>query len=412
MRFLAYKPAAGYTFGVANNGANNSANKDVRKNDLSVPDDEEKRAAFVRELLAWYEQEKRALPWRETRDPYAIWVSEMMLQQTQVATVMPYWSRWMERFPTTRALADAPLDDVLKLWQGLGYYARARNMHRAAQIIRDEKNGAFPDTLDGVLALPGVGRYTAGAICSIALGLDAPIVDANVIRVLCRVFGVAGDPKSQATQARLWTLAEELLPPGRASAFNQGMMELGALVCQARPRCSACPVRDGCAAWASGDPAAFPHFAPRPVFTSQTDVSAVIAHRSGDGRIVLVRRAPGGLWGGLWEMPRVTLAEDETIAEGAVRAAREIVGLDVVADANSLPLASLRHGVTTRKITLLAIGCAPQSGADEPAPVGCAEAVWITPDNARERLAVSSPQARLLEKLGAKTPQPSLFGAV
>jgi len=409
MDFLAYEATAGYTFGVANKSANTAREPGESEDDLSLNDTPPKRVAFVRDLLGWYEREKRVLPWRETRDPYAIWVSEMMLQQTQVATVMPYWARWMEQFPTALALADAPLDNVLKAWQGLGYYARARNMHRAAQIIRDDLNGAFPQTLAGVLALPGVGRYTAGAVCSIALGLDAPIVDANVIRVLCRVFGVPGDPKAQKTQARLWGLAQDLIPLGRASEFNQGMMELGALVCQARPRCSACPVRDICTAFASGDPASFPHHAPRPVFTSQTDVSAVLTHPLGDGRIVLVRRAPGGLWGGLWEMPRVTLANDETPTMGATRAIREIVGLDAGADPDALPLATHRHGVTTRKITLLAVACAPRTAQAEPAPVGCAEVVWITPDDARERLAVSSPQAHLLEKLGARTPQPSLF---
>ena len=232
----------------------------------------------------------------------------MMLQQTQVATVIPYWTRWMERFPTVRALADAPLDAVLKEWEGLGYYARARNLHRAAQVIRDDHGGVFPSTFDAVLALPGIGRYTAGAICSIALGLDTPIVDANVVRVLCRVFGVRGDPKSPKVQVRLWETAARLIPAGRASEFNQGMMELGALICGATPRCEACPVREICAAYASGDPTSLPEFAPRPEFTRQTDVCALVAPAPEDPRLLLVRRPEGGLWGGLWEFPRVTAA--------------------------------------------------------------------------------------------------------
>lgn len=199
--------------------------------------DELRNAVFAPLLLRWYQGEKRDLPWRQTRDPYAIWVSEMMLQQTQVATVIPYWTHWMTRFPTIESLAEAPLNDVLTAWQGLGYYARARNLHKAAKVIVEDHGGEFPTALEQVLALPGIGRYTAGAICSIALGQDVPIVDANVIRVLCRVYGVKGDPKSLPVQNRLWELATELIPSGQAREFNQAMMELGALVCDARPRC-------------------------------------------------------------------------------------------------------------------------------------------------------------------------------
>ncbi len=178
-------------------------------------DEETKEAEFTRRLLEWYAVKQRDLPWRRTRDPYAIWISETMLQQTQVTTVIPYWTRWLDRFPTVRALAQAPIE-VLKAWQGLGYYARARNLHRAAQVIVDKHGGVFPTDFHQVLALPGVGRYTAGAVCSIAFDQDVPIVDANVIRVLCRVWGVRGDPKSSATQARLWHLAESLVPRGQA----------------------------------------------------------------------------------------------------------------------------------------------------------------------------------------------------
>jgi A/G-specific adenine glycosylase len=237
-------------------------------------------ADFAPLLLAWYAREQRDLPWRRTRDPYAIWISETMLQQTQVATVIPYWTRWLHRFPTVVALAQAPLDDVLKAWQGLGYYARARNLHRAAQVIVEKHGGVFPTRLEDVLALPGVGRYTAGAVCSIAFDQDVPIVDANVIRVLCRVFGVRGDPKSTKSQAELWRLAEALIPPGQARPFNQAMMELGALVCHQAPRCGVCPVRERCVAYQSGDPTGLPEFAPRAAFTQQTDVSALVQQRA------------------------------------------------------------------------------------------------------------------------------------
>lgn len=344
-------------------------------------------------LLAWYEVHKRDLPWRKTRDPYAIWISEAMLQQTQVATVVGYWERWLARFPTPTALADAPLDDVLKHWQGLGYYARARNLHKASQLIRDERGGEFPSTFDDVLALPGVGRYTAGAICSIALGLDVPLVDANVIRVLGRVFAIEGDPKSPKVQDALWEKAEALIPPGEAGAFNQAMMELGALVCGAKPKCEICPLAEDCRALALGDPLAFPQLLPKKAFTQQTDVGAVI--ENAEGRILLTKRAPDGLWGGLWELPRVTLNDGESEPDGAIRAAHEIVGLNVTTDGETL--ARVKHGVMQKKITLIALACdAPQPERAE--PLGCAAIEWVTMEDALG-YPLSSPQAKLIEKL-------------
>jgi A/G-specific adenine glycosylase len=373
-----------------------------------LPADDTARAdRFAPLLLVWYADKKRDLPWRRTGDPYAVWVSEMMLQQTQVATVIPYWTRWMERFPTVAALAEAPLDDVLKSWQGLGYYARARNLHRAAQVVMERYGGIFPTRFDDVLALPGIGRYTAGAVCSIAFGQDVPIVDANVIRVLCRIFGIPGDPKSPKVQEQLWSLAAGLIPTGRASDFNQAMMELGALVCQAKPKCQACPVRELCVAYAAGKPEAYPEFAPKPAFTLETHVSAVIAHPSGDDRVLLVQRPSEGLWGGLWEFPRVVKEGGETVPEAAERAARETAGLTVTA-APSDVLATVRHGVTTRKITLLAVPCRI-TRVDHAAPTaaGCAAWAWVSLADL-DRYALSSPQVRLAEQMKARVSQPVL----
>ena len=373
----------------------------------ALTNDSSRSQNFPPLLLHWYADKKRDLPWRRTRDPYAVWVSEMMCQQTQVATAIPFWNRWMARFPTVRDLAEAPLDDVLKQWQGLGYYARARSLHRAAQKIVAEHDGVFPTCFDDVLALPGIGRYTAGAVCSIAFGHEVPIVDANVIRVLCRVYGLRGDPKSTKVQEQLWTLAAHLIPPGRANDFNQGMMELGALVCGAKPRCGLCPVSAICAAFASGTPDAFPEFAPKKAFTSQTDVSAIIMHPSGDGRILLIQRPPDALWGGLWEMPRVTQSEGETVTEAAGRAAREIAAL--VVQAQETVSARLKHGVTTRKITLLAVPCTlPPAEVPNTQTVGGTAWAWVSLAET-DRYALSSPQARLIEQLRAHTVQPSLF---
>ncbi|MBC8139925.1 MAG: A/G-specific adenine glycosylase [Armatimonadetes bacterium] len=359
---------------------------------------------FRQNLLHWYEKNKRDLPWRRTSDPYAVWISETMLQQTQVATVIPYFARWMERFPTVAVLADAPLDDILQAWQGLGYYSRARNLHRAAKQIAETQNGVFPDSFTDVLALPGVGRYTAGAVCSIAGGRDTPIVDANVVRVLCRVFGVLGDPKATDTQAALWKLATDLLPPGNAGTFNQAMMELGALVCGSPPKCERCPVQSGCYAFATGAPSALPQFAPKPVFTVETHVSAVV--EAEDGRVCLRQRPlDAGLWAGLWELPRVVAVADESIEAAAVRAATE-AGFAGGTPRNGA-VARVRHGVTTRKITLLAVPVVAASDTTSP------EAVWLTPANALETLALPSPQRRLLEQIltarQSAATQPTLF---
>jgi len=370
-----------------------------------APDLPAKAQDFRQNLLHWYEKNKRDLPWRKTSDPYAVWISETMLQQTQVATVIPYFIRWLNRFPTVAALADAPLDDVLQTWQGLGYYSRARNLHRAAQQIAEKHNGVFPDSFDDVMALPGVGRYTAGAVCSIAGGQDAPIVDANVIRVLCRVFGITGDPKVNETQATLWKLATDLLPSGNAGTFNQAMMELGALVCGSPPKCKRCPVKNECYAFATGAPSALPQFAPKPAFTTETHVSALI--EGVDGRICLQQRPlDAGLWAGLWELPRVIMGAEESPGEAATRAALE-AGFDAVQTASENPVARVRHGVTTRKITLLAIGVTAVEYNDRP---GIA---WTTPADALEKYALASPQRRLLEQIesacASAVAQPSLF---
>ena len=257
-------------------------------------------------LLRWYEGQARDLPWRRTRDPYAIWVSEVMLQQTQVSVVLPYWTAFLARFPDVGALARASLDEVLAAWRGLGYYARARNLHRAAQAVAERHGGRLPDDVDALRALPGFGRYTVGAVASIAFGRAVPLVDGNVARVLARLFGVEGATGDASREKRLWALAEALVEGERPGDWNQALMELGATVCRPeQPTCLLCPLRARCVALAAGKVTEIP--APKVPSRRQALHLAVVAARRGDA-VLLVRRDGTGLFGGLWELPGVECA--------------------------------------------------------------------------------------------------------
>jgi len=259
------------------------------------------RSKFHSELLRWYEENKREMPWRRTRDPYRIWISEILLQQTRVDTVRARYESFLERFPTVRHLAEARIAEVLLAWQGLGYYGRARNLHRAARLITQQYSGEIPQDPVTLQRLPGIGLYTARAIASIAFGKDVAVLDGNVMRVLCRVFRLQGDPRTTAARSRLQALADELLPKGKASTFNQAMMELGALVCRpARPLCSDCPLSPVCQAFRKKQVHAFPKKTPRKPSPTRLRVVAAVFHRS---RILFVHRPPEGLLGGLWELP-------------------------------------------------------------------------------------------------------------
>jgi A/G-specific adenine glycosylase len=256
-------------------------------------------------LVEWYRASRRDLPWRRTRDPYAIWVSEVMLQQTRVPVVIPYWQRWMARFPGPAQLAAAPLDDVLAAWSGLGYYGRARNLHRGAREVVARYGGRMPDTAAELRSLPGIGRYTAGAIASIAHGRREPLVDGNVARVLARLFAVEEDVKSAAGQKRLWQLAGELVPAEAPGDFNQALMELGATVCApAAPRCQDCPLHASCQARLAGRERELPRTPERTRDTDKPILKTAAAWVERGGRILLARRAPEGLFGGLWELPQ------------------------------------------------------------------------------------------------------------
>jgi A/G-specific adenine glycosylase len=275
----------------------------------------------AKRLRAWFERERRDLPWRRTRDPYAIWISEVMLQQTQVRTVIPFWERWMRELPDVAALAAAGEARVLKLWEGLGYYRRARHLHAAARVIRDRHGGVFPADEASIQALPGIGRYTAGAIASIAFGRPAPILDGNVIRVLTRLRAIPENPASGPVRERLWAMSESLVQaaaatgePDACSDFNQALMELGALVCTPRdPACDRCPLARGCAGRKSGDPRAFPATAARPRTSVRRFV--VLVAQAGD-RFCVRQRPATAVNGGLWEFPNVEI-EDPGAGAGA-----------------------------------------------------------------------------------------------
>jgi len=311
-------------------------------------------------LIIWYENRKRDLPWRKTRDPYAIWVSEVMLQQTQVKTVLGYYERWMARFPDVTALARAADDDVLHAWQGLGYYSRARRLLAGARAVREKHGGELPRDVAALLELPGVGPYSAGAIASIAFGMPEPIVDGNVVRVLCRLFALQGDPARAPLKGALWTLARELVPRDQPGEFNQSLMELGATICTpTSPRCAECPVATRCRALALGKERELPELAKRAAPTEVRTAAAYV--RRGDA--VLLRQLPAEAprWAGLWVLPFVELSGTEKAEAGAARALSEI-GLEGAAKAR---LREARHTITRFRIALSVVQCslAPRSRA-------------------------------------------------
>lgn len=308
--------------------------------------------ALAGALLAWYAANRRDLPWRRSRDPYRIWVSEIMLQQTQVDTVIPYYDRFIRRFPDVQALAEAPEEDVIKLWEGLGYYSRARHLHQAAQQLVDRYRGRLPDRAADLAALPGVGRYTAGAVASIAYGEPVSAVDGNVVRVIARLACETESVSAPAVRRRIETLATALIPPGRASDFNQALMELGALVCApGQPRCSACPVATWCRGLASGHPERLPAKKPR---GRPTPVDVAAAWIEAEDEVFIVRRPNNGLLGGLWEFPSGEKAPGESWEGAAARAAREKGGLAVIVDR---PLARVEHTFSHRRWDLRLFRC-------------------------------------------------------
>jgi A/G-specific adenine glycosylase len=307
------------------------------------------RRSFRTLLLKWFARHARDLPWRRTRDPYRIWVSEVMLQQTQVATVVDYFTRFIAAFPTIEVLAAADEHDVLRLWEGLGYYRRARGLHRAAGVIVREHRGQFPREPDAVRRLPGIGRYTAGAVLSIAFDQPQPILEANTIRLYSRLLAYRGPIHSVAGQQVLWHLAEALLPRRGAGQVNQALMELGATICLPRePRCATCPVMTLCPTHAQGLHSEIPAARPKPQIEQVREAAVVV--RRGQS-VLLLKRGESERWAGLWDFPRFGLSargEEELLRELA-EGVRRLTGLTVVPGEK---LATIKHGVTRFRITL------------------------------------------------------------
>ncbi len=304
---------------------------------------------FRRRLLNWYTRHARDLPWRRSRDVYRVWVSEIMLQQTQVATVEAYFKRFVATLPTIADLAAADEQEVLRLWEGLGYYRRARQLHRAAREIVERHDGQFPRDIDSVRSLPGIGRYTAGAILSIAFDQRAPILEANTIRLFARLLGYRDDPKTTAGQRVLWDAAVRLLPRSNAGRFNQALMEVGSLVCTPKvPDCEACPVAMLCTARADGAQANIPLPKPRQRLEAVREACVVVRRR---GRVLVRRRTPDERWAGLWDFPRfeIDAANGIALRRMLTSAVANIAGVQIQPGPR---LATIKHGVTRFRITL------------------------------------------------------------
>lgn len=314
----------------------------------SLPDSGWK-SAFRRRLMAWFRRSARNLPWRRTRDPYAVWVSEIMLQQTQVAAVIPYYERFLAAFPTLRSLAEAPESRVLRLWEGLGYYRRARQLHAAARIVVAEHGGIFPAELAAVRALPGIGRYTAGAILSIARDAREPILEANTIRLFSRLLAYRGDPRRSAGQQLLWAFARALLPRRHAGAFNQSLMELGSTICRPRgPCCEACPAASLCRTRKNGWQTLIP--APRrgKRYERMHEAAVIVWRR---GRVLVRRCAEGERWAGLWDFPRCVRPQRRGNACRR-QIADQIAMLTGVEIELGSRLTTFQYGITRFRITL------------------------------------------------------------
>ena len=364
-------------------------------------------ALFRGPLLDRFEPDARPMPWRQTgadgrRDPYRVWLSEVMLQQTRVEQAIPYFERFVAAFPTVQALASAPLDEVLKNWEGLGYYSRARNLHRAAQQVVGEQDGQIPDQMGAFRALPGVGPYTAAAVLSLAFGRPHAALDGNVVRVLTRVFAAEEDAAKPRTRKALQHLADTLLAADQPGRFNEALMELGATVCTPRsPRCDRCPLRPVCAAAAAGEPERYPVKAKKAPVPHHDIAVGVIADER--GRLLVQRRPTDAMLGGLWEFPGGKREAGEPLVETCRREVREELGVEVLVGG---PIVQIAHAYSHFKITLHAFRCQIVSG--EPVHHAGEPVRWLTPGELDDA-AFPRANRRLIDHLQEEARAPRLF---
>ncbi|MGI5819469.1 MAG: A/G-specific adenine glycosylase [Armatimonadota bacterium] len=341
-------------------------------------------------LLRWFERHRRDLPWRRTSDPYRIWISEVMLQQTQVDRVIGYYDSFIEAFPTVQSLAAATPGDVLRRWEGLGYYSRAHNLHAAARLIVERHAGQFPRSVEDARALPGVGEYTAGAVLSIAFGLLLPALDANAIRVLARLFAIRGDLSKGQPRRRIEALASDAVPTDRPGDFNQALMELGALICIAgQPGCLLCPLTEICAARREGAQAEIPPPKVRPI----RQVSAVAGVVRDGGGVLVVRKPAGGQWGGLWEFPGAPLLPSRDREQTLIEYLWRAVGIEARVVS---PLAQFAYGVMNQRVELTTLLAERVGGTVRLTEHD--EARWVHPDDLPD-LAMPSPHRSIAEQL-------------
>ena len=344
---------------------------------------------FAARMLDWSGRHGRKdLPWQNPRDPYRVWVSEIMLQQTQVRTVVDYFERFMARYPDVIGLADAPLDDVLYLWSGLGYYARARNLHRSAVLVRDEHGGEMPDDLATLVSLPGIGRSTAGAVLALSRDERHPILDGNVKRVLCRYHGINDWPGRSEVQRELWTLAEQHTPNERVADYTQAIMDLGATVCtRTAPRCGACPLAIECVANVEDRQGELPARRARPALPHRETVFVIA--RNADGEVMLEQRPPAGIWGGLWSFPEC--ARDDDVSAFCT----DRLGYDA---RHLTRLPPVKHGFTHYRLTIHPVLADVQPATKPRGMVEERQSLWYNPCSPA-RIGLAAPVSELLGKL-------------
>ena len=343
-------------------------------------------------LLAWFEEHKRNLPWRMQRNPYRVWVSEVMLQQTQVTTVIPYFERWMKQYPSVAALASAREADVLKAWEGLGYYSRARNLMRGANHVLTAHGGQFPDSVEELRRVPGIGRYTAGAIASIAFGHPAPVLDGNVMRVLCRVRDLAGDPRKAPLHEHLWSLAEQLATGADSGSLNESLMELGALVCTPKnPQCALCPLRRQCLALKCGSVEQRPEMA-RSKGATRREVHILLV-RQGRSRVLVQEREPKSThWANLWAFPYVEITSPDTRYAAARAWAKAQLGRDAT---NVTAVTEGKYAITRFRFEYTALALDVSVNPKKKLPSGYA---WVEHAQLHE-LAMPAPHRKLVKQI-------------